>query len=199
VLIINSDYTYHGQCAANSKDPAAMTAPVPARPTTTAVQREERRLRIMAMVRAGQSYEAIGRQEQLTRERVRQIVAKSLDDKSGSTRPDHNRVQIARLEPALRLAAVGIANGNLSAIPHLLRVLERMDKYGAVVEGVENDWIVTHERLMKKMNSVFERADRDEEPQAAKDEGCAPMPVAAGPGSADAKNLESCDSGLQAP
>src|SRR5271169_672352 len=94
---------------------ASVPAPF-ARDAMTAAQREERRIRIMGMVRSGHSYEAIARQERLSRERVRQIVKKSLEDESGATRPDHNRVQIARLEPALRLAAAGVANGDLGAI-----------------------------------------------------------------------------------
>ncbi len=73
--------------------------------------------------------------ENLSRERVRQIVAQSLEEPEGGTRLDHARVQIARLEPALRLAARGVADGELRAIDRLLRVLDRLDKYGAVAEA----------------------------------------------------------------
>lgn len=41
----------------------------------TARQREERRIRIMGMVRSGFSYEVIARDERLSRERIRQIVS----------------------------------------------------------------------------------------------------------------------------
>jgi hypothetical protein len=83
---------YPGRRAANPKGPAAMTsslAPVSAfaRPMRTAAQREERRIRILGMLRAGHSYEAIARQERLSRERVRQIVAKSLETEKGATLP----------------------------------------------------------------------------------------------------------------
>ena len=44
----------------------------------TARQREERRIRIMGMVRSGFSYEVIARDERLSRERIRQIEAKAL-------------------------------------------------------------------------------------------------------------------------
>ncbi len=91
------------------------------RPKRTAAQREARRIRILAMLRAGHSYEAIARQEQLSRERVRQIVAKSLEMDDGGILPDPRRVRMAQLEPALRLAANGVENGDLRAIPHLLR------------------------------------------------------------------------------
>jgi hypothetical protein len=73
-------------------------------------EREERRILIMAMLRSGYS-EAIGRDHQLTRERVRQIVVASLERKDSGTRVDQMRVQMARLEPALRLAARGVENG----------------------------------------------------------------------------------------
>ena len=42
--------------------------------------RDLRRLRILASVQAGLSYAAIGRDEGVSRERVRQIVAQALDD-----------------------------------------------------------------------------------------------------------------------
>ena len=41
-------------------------------------------------------------------------------------------MQIARLEPALRLAARGVADGDLRAIDRLLKVLEILNKYSAV-------------------------------------------------------------------
>jgi hypothetical protein len=123
----------------------------------TAHQREQRRIRIMAMVRAGYSYEAIARDECLTRERIRQIVTKSLAEAEGPGRIDHNRLQIARLEPALRLAARGIENGKLNAIMPLLKVLERLDKYGAVVQVVDDETKGMHERLMKKINDAAAR------------------------------------------
>jgi hypothetical protein len=123
----------------------------------TAHQREQRQIRIMAMVRAGYSYEAIARDENLTRERIRQIVTQSLEVAEGPGRIDHNRLQIARLEPALRLAARGIENGKLNAIMPLLKVLERLDKYGAVVQMVDDETKGMHERLMKKINDAAAR------------------------------------------
>ena len=99
-----------------------MKSPSLAVPVRTAHHREERRIRIMGMVRAGFSYEAIAREESVSRERIRQIVTRSLNDDSGPSRIDHNRVQMARLEPALRLAARGIENGKLQAIGPLLKV-----------------------------------------------------------------------------
>ena len=136
-----------------------MTTPnalVPVR--RTARQREERRIRIMGMVRSGFSYEVIARDECLSRERIRQIVTQSLKTDGRADRVDQARVQMARLEPALRLAARGVDNGKLSAINPLLKVLDRLDKYGAVVDIVNKDHEGAHERLMTYINKAAERA-----------------------------------------
>ena len=123
----------------------------------TARQREERRIRIMGMVRSGFSYEVIARDECLSRERIRQIVTQSLKTDDGADRVGQARVQMARLEPALRLAARGVDNGKLSAINPLLKVLDRLDKYGAVVDIVNKDYEGAHERLMTFVNKAAER------------------------------------------
>ena len=133
----------------------AQQALVPVR--RTARQREERRIWIMGMVRSGFSYEEIARDECLSRERIRQIVTQSLKTDDRVDRVDQARVQMARLEPALRLAARGIDNGKLNAINPLLKVLDRLDKYGAVVEIVNKDYEGAHERLMTLVNRAAER------------------------------------------
>jgi hypothetical protein len=38
-------------------------------------------------------------------------------------------MQFARLEPALRLAARGVAEGDVKAIPLLLKLVDRLDRY----------------------------------------------------------------------
>ena len=126
----------------------------------TARQREERRIRIMGMVRSGFSYEEIARDECLSRERIRQIVTQSLKTDDGVNRVDQARVQMARLEPALRLAARGVDNGKLSAINPLLKVLDRLDKYGAVVEPAHPYWEGAHEQLIAKINAAAGRVLR---------------------------------------
>ncbi len=57
------------------------------------------------MSRAVRNYQAIARQEPLSRERVRRIVAKSLAREDGASLPDPRRVRMAQLGPASRLAA----------------------------------------------------------------------------------------------
>ena len=103
--------------------------PAPARLRVTAADRERRRLRILARLQEGWSYEALAEAEALSRERIRQIVKASLDRREVDPNADFIRLQMARLDPALRLASEKVAEGDLMAIDRLLRVLDRMDKY----------------------------------------------------------------------
>ena len=130
----------------------------------TAQQREFRRLRIMGMVQAGYSYLAIADAERLSKERVRQIVVASLKVKDEGTKGDLALVQMARLEPALRLASGAVAKGRVEAIDRLIRVLDRIDKYANVEIAVNHDYAGARERLMRKINRVAARimAERDD-------------------------------------
>jgi hypothetical protein len=134
-----------------------MSASLPAPATSRAAARDLRRLRILASVQAGLSYAAIGRAEGLSRERVRQIVVQALDQGQAESKLDHARVQIARLEPALRLAAQAVAEGDLSAIDRLLRVLDRLDRYCAVEGATTSEDAGGRERLLAKLNAMAER------------------------------------------
>ena len=111
----------------------------------------------MAMSRLGFSYEAIAREHAVTRERIRQIVIASLQMEKGVERIDQMRVQMARLEPALRLAASAVENGKLSAIGPLLKVLDRLDKYGAVAEAPPPCDGDARERLLAELDRAAAR------------------------------------------
>ena len=72
-------------------------------------------------------------------------------------------MQIARLEPALRLAARSVADGELSAIDRLLRVLDRLDRYAAL-DGAEAAYDEGgRERLLAKLNAMAENIKRHRE------------------------------------
>ena len=66
-------------------------------------------------------------------------------------------MQIARLEPALRLAASAVAEGDLGAIDRLLRVLDRLDRYSAVEGAATSEDAGGRERLLAKLNAMAER------------------------------------------
>ena len=128
-------------------------------PVRTADDREERRVRIMAMVRSGLfSYEAIAREHQLTRTRIRQIVAASAPTERSGARVGQMRVRMARLEPALRLATRGVEKGQLSAIGPLLQVLDRLDRYAAVAEAPPPCDENAREKRLAKLDRAAARA-----------------------------------------
>src|SRR5260370_39403697 len=68
-------------------------------------QRVLRQERIFTRLREGWAYGDIAQQERLTSRRIRQIVSESLQRRTVDKRPEHAMLQLARLEPALRLAA----------------------------------------------------------------------------------------------
>ena len=113
----------------------------PSKPRRSASDREARRGRIFARLQEGWSYDRIAGAEELTRERVRQIIVETLARRAVDPSREHAILQIARLDPALRLASERIAAGDLRAVDPLLRVLDRLDKYRGVAAalGMEDD------------------------------------------------------------
>ena len=104
------------------------------------------------------------REAAISRERVRQIVAQALEAGDSESKLVHARVQIARLEPALRLAARSVADGELSAIDRLLRVLDRLDRYAALDGAGSASYAASgRERLLAKLNRMAENIKRHRE------------------------------------
>ena len=97
------------------------------RPTLSPAARALRLQRIFARLQEGASYKDIAAEERLSRERLRQIVRAATA--RGRARPDHKTMQFARLEPALRLASRGVAEGDAKAIPLLIKLVDRLDRY----------------------------------------------------------------------
>jgi hypothetical protein len=88
----------------------------------------------LTLAEGGFSCARIGRAEGLSRERIRQIVVKGLDENAGGSR----QLNAARLLPALLLAAGGIAEKRLEAIGKLVEVigrLETLDFMGGKIAG----------------------------------------------------------------
>jgi hypothetical protein len=76
----------------------------------------------------GWSYDLIAGAENLTPRRIRQIVRQSLRLRQIDPAGAHVRLQTARLDASLRLAADRIEDGEPGAIDRLLRVLDRLDR-----------------------------------------------------------------------
>jgi hypothetical protein len=105
-------------------------APPPApKPCRTARDRDIRRRRIFALKRMGWSNDEIGEAENLTGERIRQIVVENLDKRRFDPNEDHMRLQIAMLDAPLRVTAEQAAAGDLRAVDRLMRVMDRLDRY----------------------------------------------------------------------
>ncbi len=148
-------------------DEAVALAPPPKR-SRRGPDREVRRMRIFARLQEGWSYDEIGREEGVTGERIRQIVKQALAAREVDASRDHALLQIARLGPALRLAAAEVAKGEVAAIAPLLRVLERLDKYqgvGALNGGGEYDE-GARERLLTKLNTMALRMQQERQRKA---------------------------------
>ncbi|MGO4870033.1 MAG: hypothetical protein ACLPGW_05410 [Roseiarcus sp.] len=80
--------------------------------------------------------------------------------------------------PALRLAARGVAAGELSAIDRLSRVPDRLDKYSAV-DGAEGTYDEgARERLLTKLDAMAERMLRAREAGIVGPDGGAVPPKA---------------------
>ena len=82
-----------------------------------------RRKRIFAGLREGLRYDEIAAQEGVTTERIRQIVAEVLKNRSVDSAADHAKLQLDRLVPALQIAVEAVASGDVRAIPSYLKVL----------------------------------------------------------------------------
>jgi len=86
-----------------------------------------RRGRIFARLREGWAYDEIASQERLTAERVRQIVRQALERRIIDEGAEHAKLQLARLQPAMRLAGEAIADGDVTAIAPLMKALDRLE------------------------------------------------------------------------
>jgi len=97
------------------------------RRTLSPAARALRLQRIFARLQEGASYQDIAAEERLSRESLRQIMRAATA--RATARPDHKKMQFARLEPALRLASRGVAAGDAKAIPPLIKLVDRLDHY----------------------------------------------------------------------
>src|SRR6202167_5620404 len=108
-----------------SEIPRMTDAPSP-RPSRSALSPAARALRlqrIFARLQDGAGYADIAAEEGFSRERLRTIIRAATAPGRGWDGPDHKRMQMARLTPALRLVADGVARGDAKSIPLLLKII----------------------------------------------------------------------------
>ena len=113
-------------------------------------------------MREGWAYDEIARAERVTAQRIRQIVQKALEKRVIDEDTDHAKLQLARLQPAMRLAAEAVADGHVKAIAPLLKVLDRLDRYQRVakVNQVYDD--EARKKLFDKISRVAANLGVDE-------------------------------------
>jgi hypothetical protein len=124
------------------------------RPRLNVLGRAVRTKRIFARMREGWAYDEIARDEGLSAERVRQIVAEVLGKRVIDRGPHHAHLQRERLMPALRLAGEAIGRGDIRAIAPLIKVIDRMDKHQEMVVAKHYYGSEERKRLLDKINRV---------------------------------------------
>ena len=110
-------------------------SPNPRRSVLSPAARSLRLQRIFARLQDGAGYADIAAEEGFSLERLRQIVRAAMAPGRGYDGPDHKRMQVARLTPALRLAADGVTRGEAKSIPLLLKIIARLDRYSDPLEN----------------------------------------------------------------
>jgi hypothetical protein len=128
-------------------------APAPKR-GLTAHARVVRRARIFARLREGWGYDEIARQERLTPERIRQIVREALERRLTDEDADHAKLQLSRLQPAMRIATHAVEEGDVWAISPLLKVLDRLDRYQRTAKVNQFYDDAARHKLVEKLNRV---------------------------------------------
>ena len=137
------------------------TASQPARPKLNPYTKALRRERIFSRLRLGASSADIAREEGLSEQRVRKIVADALKRQEVDDLPDHALLQLVRLESAQALAARTVAAGDLKAIGLYLQILDRLDRYRKAGARKEVYDAVAREKLFAKMNRTVAQLDAE--------------------------------------
>jgi len=126
------------------------------RPRLNVVTRAERRRRIFARLREGWAYDEIAREERVSGERIRQIVAEVLGKRVIDRGTDHARLQLERLMPALRVTGEAIARGELKAVAPLIKVIDRLDRHQQTVAAKYEYGPEERQRLLDKVNRLVD-------------------------------------------
>ena len=115
-------------------------------------------------MRDGWAYDEIAREERVSAERIRQIVAEVLDKRVIDRGADHAHLQLERLMPALRLVGEAIGRGELKAVAPLIKVIDRLDKHQETVAAKHYYGPEERQRLLDKVNRLVDNLQpaRDE-------------------------------------
>jgi hypothetical protein len=137
------------------------TSPQTGRPRLNLYTKALRRERIFSQLQLGASYADVAREEGLSEQRIRKIVADALKRQEVDDLPDHALLQLFRLEGAQALAAKTIAAGDLKAITPYLQILDRLDRYRKAGTRKESYDAAARERLFAKMNRIVAQLEAE--------------------------------------
>jgi hypothetical protein len=101
-------------------------------------------------------YYEIARDERLSVERIRQIVAEVIDKRVIDRGIDHAHLQLERLMPALRIVGQAIGRGELKAVAPLIKVIDRLDKHQTTVVAKYHYGPEERKRLLDKINRLVD-------------------------------------------
>ena len=144
--------------------------------------RTVRTRRIFQRLREGWAYDDIAKEEHLSAERIRQIVAQVLEHRVMDTGEDHAHLQLERLRPALRLVGEAVARGDLKAIGPLIKLIDRLDKHHKGSGSKPFQYTESHrQRLLDKLNWAAANLAEDDKDPVLESKPVEPPPRAAGP------------------
>ena len=123
--------------------------------------------RVLNWLRAGLSYQEIADHEQISRSWVRRLVARALKQRDEDRMPDPHIMAEMQLQPALRLAGKAIIEGKLEGIDRLVKVIDRLQRYGRPLQKPVYD-DDARARLMAKLNRNLQRLPPLEDPEPEK-------------------------------
>jgi hypothetical protein len=116
-----------------SKKSHSHEAPAPAVPPARRVATRraiaERKLRIVERLTSGLSVAHIAHVEQLTIQRVRQIIAEMLEKREVDPPSGYVQLQIARVGEAMVVAHTMMLQGDLQALDRLIKLNGELDRY----------------------------------------------------------------------
>ena len=92
-------------------------------------RRVERRETYFDLLMSGYSVPQIAEATGVSVSAVRRAVAQALADRRLDTEEDYARLQVARLNKALRCADMALEEGDVKAIPHFVKVVAELDRY----------------------------------------------------------------------
>lgn len=140
----------------------------------------QKRARAVELRRAGWSYERIGTELSITRQRAHQLVTealKDLNEKCAEEASSLRRLQAERLDVALNALWAKVVTGNTDAIYAMLRIEERRAKLLGLDAPTkiaptdptgEDEWGAAEAQLETKMRRLYEAADATKAEDAAR-------------------------------